>query len=65
MCCKLVIQNSKPCFGEKKHFVNLPVMLENMTWELSLRIIIIKKSIFEVPKNLNYLFAATGLILDI
>lgn len=51
--------------GKKKHFVNLPVMLENMTWELSLRIIIKKKSIFEVPKNLNYLFAATGLILDI
>lgn len=24
-----------------------------------------KKSIFEVPKNLNYLFAGTGLILDI
>ena len=32
--------------GKKKHFVNLPVMLENMTWELSLRIIIKKKHLW-------------------
>lgn len=67
MCCKLVIQNSKPCFWGKKalcqftsdarkHDVGVEFKDNNNNK---------KKSIFEVPKNLNYLFAGTGLILDI
>lgn len=65
MCCKLVIPNSKPCFwGEKKALCQFNSDARKHDAGVEFKDNNNKKSIFEVRKNLNYLFAATGLILD-
>lgn len=65
MCCKLVIPNSKPCFwGGKKALCQFNSDARKHDAGVEFKDNNNKKSIFEVRKNLNYLFAATGLILD-